>query len=198
MTTLYLIRHGEVVNAWEKRYNGQIDVPLTQYGIEQIKDISRRLDGVDIKVIYATGLIRTVRGAEIIAERLKRIPVIIKEELKERKLGKWEGLTLNEIIEQYPEGWSAWKADMMNYRPPGGESLRELSDRVVPAVRELITLHKGEEIVIVGHGGVNRVIICEALNLSPENFYRIEQKYGALNIIEYFDDGKTVVKLMNG
>ncbi len=198
MTTLYLIRHGEVVNAWEKRYNGQIDVPLTKYGIEQIKDISRRLDGVDIKVIYATGLIRTVKGAEIIAERLKRAPVIIKEELKERKLGKWEGLTLNEIIEQYPEKWMAWKDDMVNYRPPGGESLRELSERVIPVLRELTSLHRGEEILIVGHGGVNRIILCDALNLFLENFYRIEQRYGALNIIEYFDDGKTVVKLMNG
>ncbi|MEK6679369.1 MAG: histidine phosphatase family protein, partial [Nitrospirota bacterium] len=57
--------------------------------------------------------------------------------------------------------------------------------------------HKGEEILIVAHGGVNRTILCRALGLDLKYLFRIEQRYGALNIIEYYDD-IAIVNLMNG
>jgi alpha-ribazole phosphatase/probable phosphoglycerate mutase len=61
-----------------------------------------------------------------------------------------------------------------------------------------VAAHAGREIAMLLHGGVNRVILADALGLDPSHLFRIDQSFGALNIIDYYDDGMSVVKLMNG
>jgi alpha-ribazole phosphatase len=68
----------------------------------------------------------------------------------------------------------------------------------MPALYQAIEEHKGSEIVLVAHGGVNRVILSHALGLDMKHIFRIEQAYGALNIIDFYHDGYPVVKLLNG
>ncbi len=76
--------------------------------------------------------------------------------------------------------------------------MTELRKRVLPALERIIDRHSGEHVCIVAHGGVNRVILADAMGLGLENFFRIEQDYGGLNIIDYFQDGLRVVKMLNG
>ena len=118
--------------------------------------------------------------------------------LRERSVGAWEGLTADEIKERYPEEYIAWRADLLNYRPPNGECLNDVRDRIIPAFRKIIDSHPGQEIAMLLHGGVNRVILADALKLELMNLFRIEQSFGALNIIDYYDDGMAVVRLLNG
>jgi broad specificity phosphatase PhoE len=119
-------------------------------------------------------------------------------ELRERSVGVWEGLTAEEIRERYPAEYEAWTADLLNYRPPNGECLLDVRDRILPVYRRLVEAHRGQEIALLLHGGVNRVILSEALGVELRNLFRIDQSFGALNIIDHFDDGMTVVKLLNG
>jgi alpha-ribazole phosphatase len=196
-TRVYLMRHGEVDNGLEKRYNGHIDVDITEKGIEQMHRLAGLLDGKPVKAVYSSDLIRSVKGARIVSARLglEHTPV---RTLRERSVGQWEGMTAEEIKQRYPEEFRAWRTDLLNYRPPEGECLQDVRDRILPEYKRIVASHPGEEIAMLLHGGVNRIILADALGLEPLNLFRIDQAFGALNIIDHFDDGMTVVKLMNG
>lgn len=197
-TRLFLVRHGEVANhKGEFRYNGHIDVDLSDLGLSQMKAVAGRLATEPIKGIYSSDLIRTMRGASAIADRHGISPVSDKR-LKEVAAGRWEGLTFNEVHERFPDESHVRFGDLVNYRiKDGGESLRDVAARVIPALNEIVLKHKGESVAMVAHGGVNRVILCHALNLPLENFFRLEQDYGCLNIIDFYES-TALVRLVNG
>jgi alpha-ribazole phosphatase/probable phosphoglycerate mutase len=197
ITRVYLMRHGEVANGGEKRYNGHIDVDITARGVEQMHRLAGLVAGKPITAVYSSDLIRSVKGAKIVADRLglRQRPL---RSLRERSVGKWEGMTAEEIQERYPDEYRAWRADLLNFRPPDGECLEDVRTRVLPAYRAIVAAHAGEEIAMLLHGGVNRVILADALGLDPLNLFRIDQAFGALNIIDHYEDGLSVVKLLNG
>lgn len=197
VTRIYLVRHGEVTNTKGIfRYNGHTDVDITDLGIAQMEAVAERLKTESLKGVYATGLIRTVKGAEIIARHHGLTP-LADDRFKEVNAGRWEGLSYVEVQEQFPDEAHVRFEDLINYRiKGGGESLRDVQERVIPALNNLIERHKGESVALIAHGGVNRVILCYALNMSLESFFRIEQDYGCLNIIDFYD-GSAVVRLMN-
>ena len=196
-TTVFLMRHGEVANGGEKRYNGHIDVDITEAGLSQMHRLAERLDGKAVAAVYSSDLKRSVKGAEIIARRLG-LAVTSLRELRERSVGAWEGLTAEEIKERFPEQFRLWRADLLNYRPPKGECLLDVQDRVLPPYHAIIAAHPGQEIALLLHGGVNRVLLADALGLPLMNLFRIEQAFGCMNVIEYHEDGIAVVRLLNG
>ena len=191
------MRHGEVANGGEKRYNGHIDVDITQKGVEQMHRLAGMLAEKRVAAVYSSDLIRSIKGAEIISKRLGVTYTPLRE-LRERSVGAWEGLTAAEINERFPREYAAWRADLLNYRPQGGECLADVKERIVPVFRRLIASHPDQEIAMLLHGGVNRVILADALGMDMQNLFRIEQAYGALNIIDFHDDGMAVVSLLNG
>ena len=72
-----------------------------------------------------------------------------------------------------------------------------MSSRALPRLGDLINQHREEAFIIVAHAGVNRVILSEALGLSLDHLFRLDQSYGCLNVIDYFPD-MAVVRLVNG
>lgn len=196
-TRIYLIRHGQVVNHHEYRYNGHFDVDITAIGVEQMNRVSDFLSSQPIKAVYSSDLQRAVKGARIIGKRLGINPVMV-HPLRELNLGRWEGLTREEAIAKYPEESDFSFKDLATSKVKEGESLVELKARVMPALANILEANRHSSVCIVAHGGVNRVVLAEAMNLSLEDFFRIEQDYGCLNIIDYLDDGMKVVKLLNG
>ncbi|MFZ3091672.1 MAG: alpha-ribazole phosphatase [Nitrospirota bacterium] len=195
-TRIYLIRHGEVVNHHEGRYNGFNDVDITEEGVKQMRSVAERLNGAKVSAIYCSDLIRAYRGAKIINNG-RSLPIIKKTELRERNIGVWENLTLEEIMKSYKDEWNRFLNDVVDFRPDGGESMKEVDARVNKELTKIVEDHKGDEILMVAHGGVNRTILCRALGLDLKYLFRIEQRYGALNIIDYYDD-IAIVNLMNG
>jgi len=196
-TRIFLIRHGQVVNHHEYRYNGHFDIDITDIGVEQMERVVEFLSGRNVAAVYSSDLTRSVRGAEIISIVLGLKPQRAPG-LRELHLGRWEGLTRDEAVAAFPEDAHASFRDLAKDRIAGGESLPELHSRVMPAIEEITRKHAGSAIAVVAHGGVNRVVLSDAMGLPLENFFRIEQDYGCLNVIDYFDDGCKVVKLLNG
>jgi broad specificity phosphatase PhoE len=191
------MRHGEVANGGEKRYNGHIDVDITENGVLQMHRLAGLMNGKSLSAVYSSDLIRSVKGARIVAERIGISHTPLRE-LRERSVGAWEGLTAEEIKLRFPEEYAAWRADLLNYRPPGGECLRDVRNRVLPVFKRLVAAHPDQEIAMLLHGGVNRVILADALGMDMMNLFRIDQSFGAFNIIDYHDDGIAVVRLLNG
>ncbi|MDP2167581.1 MAG: histidine phosphatase family protein [Thermodesulfovibrionales bacterium] len=208
VTTLYLVRHGQTEGGTVKRYKGSIDVPLSQTGIEQVKAVSALINSLaggtgnpgnqgSLKAVYASGLKRAQRSAELIAAAHGLMPVVIPG-LKERSFGKWEGMSFDEVMQSHPDEFEAWAKDPLRFSPVGGESTLEVKDRVQKALDEILCRHEsGDAIAVVAHGGVNRVMLCGLLGMPLENIFRIEQDFACLNIIEFWEAGP-VVKLING
>lgn len=196
-TRIYLVRHGQVAGHEEKRYNGQGDVPLTPEGQAQFGLLQLRLKGKGLKGVYSSDLSRCLEGARLLASSQELEPVARKD-LRELHIGDWEGRTWTELKAIYPEEWQARLDDIVHYRVPGGETLLEMAERVRSAMVEIVAAHPGEDVLVVGHGGVNRTILLEAIGAPLERLFHIEQDFGCLNIIDYYPDGIAVVKLLNG
>jgi len=196
-TRVWLIRHGEIAGSGEFRYNGQTDVPLTGKGISQYRILAERLKDTAVSACYSSDLSRCMDGAHILCAGRDIQPVPLPE-LRELSFGAWEGMTWSELEERFPEDWRLRMEDFAGFRVPGGENLIDLRDRVLPAMQRIVSAHKDQQVAVVAHGGVNRIILLDALGAPLSSMFRIEQDYGSLNIIDYYADGNPVVKLLNG
>lgn len=196
-TRIHLIRHGEVAGAGAPRYNGHADVPLSDVGIAQYHALKPRLEHTPISACYTSDLVRCRTGADILGNHLNVTPVV-EPALRELNIGVWEGMTWDDIKRRWPKEWKARLADIVNYRVPGGENLLDLEARIIPAIARIIDRHPGEEVLIVAHGGANRVILLNAIGAPLSALFTIEQSYCCYNIIDYFSDGNRVVTLLNG
>lgn len=195
-TRIHLIRHGQVAGYDQPRYNGQTDVALTDVGLEQYHRLKDLLSDKPISACYTSDLSRCAIGADIICRQFGIEPVR-RSELRELNIGIWEGMTWQEITARWPEEWHARLADLVNYRVPEGENLLDVHNRVMPVIAEIIERHKGQEILVVGHGGVNRVVLLNAIGAPLAGMFNIEQNYGCHNIIDYYADNRATVKLLN-
>jgi len=196
-TRIHLIRHGQVVGHDQKRYNGQTDVALTDLGVEQYHRLKKRLADTPISACYTSDLTRCVTGANIICGQFAIDPVR-RSELRELNIGIWEGLTWQEIKTNWPDEWQARLADLVHFRVTRGENLIEVEARVMPVIDQIVERHKGQELLVVGHGGVNRIVLLNAIGAPLAGMFNIEQTYGCYNIIDYYADGRATVKLLNG
>ena len=196
-TRIHLLRHGQVCGFESRRYNGQADVALTELGLEQTRAYAQSLNEIPLVAVYSSDLSRSVQGAELIAADHDLGP-LQDARLRELHIGAWEGLTWHEIKQRWPSEWQARLDDLVRVSPPGGESLQQMAERVRLVLAELLEKHRGEEIALVAHGGVNRVILLDAIGAPLTQMFHIEQGYGCRNIIDYFSDGYTTVQLLNG
>ncbi|MBP2627848.1 MAG: hypothetical protein H6Q68_2559 [Firmicutes bacterium] len=179
---IYLVRHGEIATGGHKRYIGQIDLPLDETGRRQAAALRDELAKVSFNQVFCSNLIRSVSTARIICERQSLAPVVIRE-LQEINMGLWDGVTFEEIRYTYPGEFEKRGADIIKFRPPGGESFAECSSRVLSALDEIVRTARGK-ILIIGHAGVNRIILSRALGMPLENMLKIKQDYGCLNILK--------------
>jgi alpha-ribazole phosphatase len=195
-TRLYLVRHGQVADGHTDRYHGHNDIGLSASGVQQFEKLAAQLAPLPLAGVYASDLTRARIGAEIIS-RGREVMAQVIPEFREVNFGVWEGLSFTEIAERYPEELEARFKDLATFRIPGGESLTDLRLRALPRLTGLIQKHHQEAFLIVAHAGINRVLLSDALGLSLEFLFRLDQNYGCLNIIDYFPD-MAVVRLING
>jgi alpha-ribazole phosphatase len=194
---LYLVRHGQVEGFERFPIYGHTDILLTEVGILQFEKLAERLRFTKIHAVYSSDLKRAVMGARIVG-RHHDVPHHVFSELREIHFGDWEGLGLQDVRERFPEKVRHRMNDPVNFRAPGkGETIAELSQRVMRCFEDILCRQEGRDFLIVGHGAVNRVILCNALGLDLARMFRLHQDYGCLNIVDYFPDS-TVVRLING
>ncbi|MBF0608296.1 MAG: histidine phosphatase family protein [Candidatus Magnetobacterium sp. LHC-1] len=206
-TTVYLLRHGKTIGDNERRYKGHTDVPLSDEGIKQAARSARYIKkrecpaaikghaSTGIQGLYCSDLSRTIESAEMIGKPFNLSPIKV-EGLRERHFGRWEGMTFDEVSQTYPQEFDLWAKNPLAFSPIDGESTLDVSARVMPVFYDIIAGHKNEAIVIVAHGGVNRVILATLLGVPLENLFRIEQDFNCINIIEFHED-LPVVKALN-
>lgn len=184
MTTLDLMRHGEPVGG--RRYRGQIDDPLSEKGWMQMRAAVG--ESVPWTRIVASPLLRCRAFAEALAAS-HGLPLIFDARLKEVGFGVWEGKSAAEIEQAAPGTIARFKADPVNTRPAGAEPLADFRARVAAGLEELLALHAGQHVLLVGHAGVIRMALAWALHIPLEHAYRIEVESASLTRLR-FEDGR--------
>jgi probable phosphoglycerate mutase len=190
---IYLLRHGDSRQDDIKRYIGQADLPLNAEGRAQASCWQQKLAHISLERIFCSDLSRSLETARIIAEGRSE-PVQPLHKLREINLGAWDGLSFDEVQRLYPSEYERRGTDMVTYRTPGGECFVDLAARVVPIFVEIVRGSAGN-LLIVGHAGVNMVIICHILGIPLENLFRIRQDYGCMNIIDFDSHGMRLRKM---
>lgn len=162
-----------------------------------MEHLADRLQLTDIKAIYCSDLKRSLLGAQIIS-RNHDVPLIALSTLREMSFGDWEGLTLEEVCRMYPVEIEKRRENLLHFRPSGdSESLATFSKRILSCYKQILAEQKGHDVLIVAHGVVNRIILCEALQLDFAHMFRLQQDYGCLNILDVYADS-VLVRLVNG
>jgi broad specificity phosphatase PhoE len=192
--SIYLLRHGDSRQDRIRRYIGQTDTPLNERGREQALWWRNALADIPFQACFCSDLQRSMETMRIIVEERETL-VTPTPELREISMGDWENLPMEEVRKLYPDAYERRGIDPAFNAPPRGESFSDLQMRVIPFFEELMNRSQGPNL-IVGHAGVNRVILCRLLGIPLANLFRIGQDYGCLNCI-IRDKGNIRVRLIN-
>ena len=180
---LYLVRHGETTWNASRRYQGHSESDLSPRGRDQAAAVGGRLAALEFVGAYASDLRRTIATAEIILAG-RAVPLTPSHLLRELHFGHFEGLTLAEIRETYPEEYQAWADDLVHQAPPGGENLRQQAARAA----EFLNGHLGPaaegRFLIVGHGGSIRALLFTALGIDLQLYWRVAIANASITILE--------------
>ena len=167
---ILLARHGETDDNREPiRIQGSRDTPLNDTGRAQAAELGERVAGEEIASLWSSHLSRARETAEIVGARLGLAPTI-DERLAEADRGRLEGRLWQDVAREDPGLYAAWRAAGASFRFPGGESLREQSDRVHAALADIRATRRLPALVIC-HGGSIRVVLCELNGRGLEAFH---------------------------
>ncbi len=192
-TRVFLIRHGETAGPRGVLYS-QREVPLSERGLFQSRKLVEGLKDIPLAAVYASDLERAALPATWLAKE-KQIPLFLRRELREIDFGAWSGKSFAELL-QIPEFAARLEAPE-KISPPGGESLAELQRRGISVLEEIQKKFAGETVAVFTHGGLIRVLVLFALGAGLGNFFRLQQDFAAVNLIDFFPEGP-VVRLVNG
>ena len=192
MATIWLVRHGEVAgnDPRTRAFAGWHDLPLTPRGVTQTHMVAERLARESIAEIWSSDLQRAARTADAIASHHNLTPRL-ETGLREVNYGAWEGMGDEELLREWGELWRAREADPVSVSPPGGESYAALWEREAPVWEQIVgralELHASapsSALVVAGHNGSLRAILCDVLGVPLQNARRMQLSNCGLSRIE--------------
>ncbi len=193
-TIFGLLRHGQTVWNKEKRIQGSGDSPLTAEGRVSCRKWGRYLAASSIpwQRIIVSPLQRARETAKLVNETL-RIPITCDEGIREQDWGIWEGRTLEQIKNDSPGKLEELILLGWNFRPPGGESRKELLQRVLASLKRSGAQWPGEHLLIISHLGVVKSLLyyLEDRDYLPEEHPIIHNN--RLHTIGYRDNSFSVL-----
>jgi alpha-ribazole phosphatase len=177
-TTIDMIRHGEPEGG--TLFRGWRDDPLSEAGWEQMRDAVG--DHAPWEQLITSPLLRCHEFARELEQR-HGLPLLVEERLKEIGFGAWEGRKPDELYEEDPEEVGRFWSDPVKFPPADGESLLVFQERVVAAWQELIAQYQGKHLLLVAHGGVNRMLIAQVLGIPLSHLFRMDIPYAGISRI---------------
>ncbi len=158
-----LVRHGRTPWNEEGRLQGWKGESLSETGLKEVENLAGKLSGLNPEIIYSSDLARAVQTAEALALLNSwNIPHMVDSRLREINHGLWEGRKVSEMPElrnlQTVEG----------FRPPGGESFRDVAARVSEFMAELKASERGD-VLVVGHQVSNAAFALLAKGFPPDH-----------------------------
>jgi broad specificity phosphatase PhoE len=188
---LLLVRHGETEWNRQKRFQGQIDIPLNENGKRQGQQAAAFLQDVTIDAAVSSSLSRPKETAEIILQHHANVSLETTDGLKEIGHGEWEGLYEHEIESGYPGMLQQWQDHPETVQMPGagGENLAQVWERAIATWNAIVAQYSGTPqpvtVLVSAHDAINKAILCYIAGLGPESFWKFKQGNGAVSVIDY-------------
>ncbi|MCC6804751.1 MAG: histidine phosphatase family protein [Anaerolineae bacterium] len=155
---IVFIRPGETDWNRQGRWQGWVSIPLNELGRRQATALANYIRHIGMGVLYTSDLKRALETADCLAQPLGFTP-IPNARLRERSIGLWQGLTLNEMRAWYPDEYAAMLKDVDGYRIPGGESRNDVRARVTAALNEILNQAGCETVGILSHTTAIKVML---------------------------------------
>jgi broad specificity phosphatase PhoE len=159
---IILIRPGETNWNREGRWQGWVAAPLNEHGRRQAEALAKFVRNIGMSALYSSDLRRAAETAELLAARLGFKPVY-DARLRERNIGAWQGLTLDEMRDWYPDEYELLLNDVDRFRIPGGESRAEVRARMVAALDDILNKNQGETVGIISHTTAIRALLAHLI-----------------------------------
>ena len=196
MARLVLLRHGESQWNLENRFTGWVDVPLSPRGVEEARNAGDKLKGFTFDRAFTSVLSRANETLRFVLEVIGQtaIPIEKDKALNERMYGELQGLNKAETAKKYGEAQvKIWRRSY-DVKPPGGESLKDTAERVLPYYESRIKPYvlKGETILIAAHGNSLRALVMQLEHLSKEQVLELNIPTGAPLLYELDNSGKVL------
>ncbi len=198
ITELVFVRHGQTRSNLEGLLHGQTDEPLNELGRWQALRVAQAVDDIGgIDSIHSSPLSRARVTAEAIATRVNA-EVRLHQNLAEFHFGEFEGQTIAEIKDTYPEIYRGmFDFSDLNFRFPRGESRREFHERVIAAVNEIAASHRGERLVVVAHEGVISSAVVQLSGGDPNDWTRYRLSNCSITRLEMNGTGTASITCWN-
>ena len=182
-----IIRHGET--DWNRagRFQGQIDVPLNDYGRVQAAQARDFLQSVPINFAFTSPMLRPKETAEIILQSHPAVALQTNADLQEISHGLWEGKLESEIAVDYAQELEDWRTKPETVQMPEGENLTDVWQRAGQAWQDILSKvgDVNQTGIVVAHDATNKVLLCQLLGLRIEDFWKIKQGNGAVTMVSY-------------
>lgn len=162
MTKIILVRHCEAQGNTLGTLQGRTDCDISGNSAAQLELVSLRLRNTPINALYSSPLKRARKTAEAI-NKYHNLPVKIEPRLSEIDVGVWENRLWTEIEREYPEEIKVWQEQPGNFTPQGGESMRQVYDRIWAAVTDIVKENPNKTVCVTSHGCAIRNFLCRAL-----------------------------------
>lgn len=196
-TRLYLVRHGATALTAEDRFSGDIGVELSEEGRWQAELLGQRLRRENLVAAYCSPLSRTVETARLIAGPCDLAPTLV-DGLREISHGHWEGLARADVEQRFADEYAAWEEDPFTFAPRGGESGVAVLARALPALREIVTRHPGQRVLVVSHKATIRLLLSSLLGIDARGYRdRLDQAPACLNVLDFRDPVHARLMLFN-
>ena len=196
MAKLVLLRHGESQWNLENRFTGWVDVPLSDKGREEARAAGEKLKGYRFDRAFTSVLMRAIDTLAIVLNVIGQsgIPTEKDQALNERMYGELQGLNKTETAQKYGDQQVKLWRRSYDIRPPGGESLKDTAERVLPYYERSIKpeLLAGKNIVIAAHGNSLRALVMHLEQLTTEQVLELNIPTGAPLLYELDANGSVL------
>lgn len=170
VTRIYLVRHGESVGNLNRICLGHTDLDLTKLGLKQAKCTADALSGVNFAAIYSSDLIRAIHTAEPHAI-IRGLKIDTSDNFRELYFGEWENASVAYLKEVHHEEFMiGWRQNFGTFTAPNGESVVQLSERMVTGLKNIACMHMGENILVTSHAAAIRALWGKISGYKPSEW----------------------------
>ena len=197
-TFIYMVRHGETILTPDRKFSGvgKLNPPLTEEGREQARKVAAEISKIKPDVLISSPLQRTRDTAEEIAT-LTGLKPIYDEVWYECSFGEWDGLSVDEVRNKWPDDYTSWISSS-SFTPPGGESYDDLAARIEPAFDALAEKYPAQKVVVVTHNGVIKQLASLVLEGNPNSLFHIDVSPCSISSFSIWpSDGLRAVRSIN-
>jgi broad specificity phosphatase PhoE len=173
VTRILIARHGQTVSNREGRFCGHSETELTPLGEAQAKALAARLSETAIHAAYTSDFSRAIRTAGFALEG-RNLALGTDPALRELHYGEWEMERESAIRKSHPEQHKLMRDESPEWRPPGGENVAIVRERMQASIQRLIRRHKGETVLVVSHGTAIACLLSEFLGMPIANTFRFD------------------------